>query len=201
MKKFCILLICVLMFTTLSLSAFAQDDPGSDPFADDTAEDEVITQNDTAADSTEPTDDYTDTDDSVQQEEQYYYEETDSKISVPDGITVVLDGKIVVFGSAQPKAVNGRTLVPMRKFFEAFGADVTWNQSTQTAKAVKGDMSVEISIGSKTMYCGGEAVSLDVPAQVFYGSTYVPVRFISNALGAKVEWDGYKKIVSVNTDN
>ena len=129
------------------------------------------------------------------------YEETDSKISVPDGITVVLDGKIVVFDSAQPKAVNGRTLVPMRKFFEAFGADVTWNQGTQTAKAVKGDMSVEISIGSKTMYSGGEAIDLDVPAQVFYGSTYIPVRFISNALGAKVEWDGYKKIVSVNTAN
>ena len=39
---------------------------------------------------------------------------------------------------AQPALVNNRTMVPMRKIFEALGATVTWDNTTQTAKAQKG---------------------------------------------------------------
>ena len=123
-------------------------------------------------------------------------DESDSqKLSVPDGITVILDGEIVVFDIAQPALVNNRTMVPMRKIFEALGATVTWDNTTQTAKAQKGDMTVEITIGNNIMYSNGNAVEIDSPALLMRSRTYVPVRFVSNALGVKVEWDNVKKIV------
>ena len=120
-------------------------------------------------------------------------------ISVPDGITVMLDGEVVVFDAAQPALINNRTMVPMRKIFEALGAEVTWDNATQTAKAVKGDMTVEITIGSNTMYSSGTPVEIDSPALLLRSRTYVPVRFISNALGAKVDWDNAKQIVYLTT--
>ena len=123
-------------------------------------------------------------------------DESDSqKLSVPDGITVILDGEIVVFDIAQPALVNNRTMVPMRKIFEALGATVTWDNTTQTAKAQKGDMTVEITIGNNIMYSNGNAIEIDSPALLMRSRTYVPVRFVSNALGVKVEWDNVKKIV------
>ena len=123
-------------------------------------------------------------------------DESDSqKLSVPDGITVILDGEIVVFDIAQPALVNNRTMVPMRKIFEALGATVTWDNTTQTAKAQKGDMTVEITIGNNIMYSNGNAIEIDSPALLMRSRTYVPVRFVSNAFGVKVEWDNVKKIV------
>ena len=120
-------------------------------------------------------------------------------MSVPDGITIVLNDKIVKFDAAQPALINNRTMVPMRKIFEALKAEVTWDNNTQTAKATKDDMTVEITIGSNVMYSNGNPVTIDSPALLLRNRTYVPVRFISNALGATVDWDNDKQIVYITT--
>lgn len=63
--------------------------------------------------------------------------------------TVDLDGKQLSF-DVQPTIENGRTLVPLRAIFEAMGANVDWNQSTQTATATKDGTTVKLTIGSLT---------------------------------------------------
>lgn len=200
MKKMLAMLLCLTMTAVLlTVSVYAEDEPDeviTDPgYVDDTDDsadiyDDISSDYD-GSDFTEglPEDNYS------TEEEQT----NTNAIKVPDGITVVLDGKTVVFDAAQPKLVNGRTLVPMRKMFESLGAEVVWDEDTNTAKAVKGTMSVEISIGSYTMYSSGKAVDLDVPAQLIYDKTYVPVRFISEALGTEVDWDDEKQTVYINT--
>lgn len=87
-----------------------------------------------------------------------------------------------------PTAVDGRTMVPVRAIFEALGAAVHWDAATKTATGTTADTTVVMQIDNQTAYVNGEAKTLDVPAQLINGSTMVPARFISEALGYAVTW-------------
>ena len=87
-----------------------------------------------------------------------------------------------------PTVVDGRTLVPVRAIFEALGAAVDWDAAARTATGTTSDTTVIIQIDQQTAYVNGEAKTLDVPAQLINGSTMVPARFISEALGYDVTW-------------
>ncbi|MDZ4042371.1 MAG: ABC transporter substrate-binding protein [Eubacteriales bacterium] len=98
-----------------------------------------------------------------------------------DGQRLALDVPPVVDG--------GRTLVPLRAIFEALGAEVSWDEGTRKATGKKGTTTVELVIGRNTAHVNGKPVNLDVPGQVVKGRTMVPLRFIGESLGAKVDWD------------
>lgn len=113
-------------------------------------------------------------------------------------IAVYLDGETLAFD--QPPIIsNGRTLVPLRGIFEALGAEVGWDNATQTVSAEKGETIVYLFIGQKTAYINGEATELDVPAQIVNNRTLVPLRFVSEALGANVAWDGNTRTVTITS--
>ena len=112
---------------------------------------------------------------------------------------VELNGNPVSFDVA-PFQVAGRTMVPMRAIFEALGAEVEWNASSQTVTATRGATNVRLTIGRTTARVNGRNVSLDVPAMVRRGSTMVPLRFVSEALGANVEWIESSQTVYLSTD-
>lgn len=97
-----------------------------------------------------------------------------------------------------PTIIDGRTLVPVRAIFEALGAEVSWDQATQTATGVKDDTTVAIQIGNKTAYVNGVAKTLDVPAQIINGRTMVPARFVSESLDATVYWNQETQSVRVS---
>lgn len=103
-------------------------------------------------------------------------------------VTVLLNGNQLSF-DVEPILENGRTLVPMRTIFEALGANITWNNETRTATATKNDIIIEITIDSNKMLKNGEAIELDVPARLRGARTLVPVRAVSEGLGAKVDWN------------
>lgn len=96
--------------------------------------------------------------------------------------------------------VDGRTMLPLRTIFESIGAEVQWNQPTQTVTAVKGDTTITMQIHSKTAQVNNQKHELDVPAQLINNKTMVPVRFVSEALGAKVTWNGQEGIVGISID-
>ncbi|ASA26613.1 hypothetical protein B9T62_35820 [Paenibacillus donghaensis] len=79
-------------------------------------------------------------------------------------------------------------MVPMRAIFEKLGATITFNQQTQLITAVKDGTTIKLTIGSKTAYVNGKAVPLTVKAQTIKNTTMVPLRFVSEALGATVNW-------------
>lgn len=111
---------------------------------------------------------------------------------------VFLNGSQLQF-DVSPVIDDGRTLVPMRTIFEALGAEITWNQVTRTVTAVKGNTKITITVGSKIAYKNGEPFVLDVPAKIISGRTMVPLRFISESLGADVSWDGATQSVRINS--
>ncbi|MBO4343601.1 MAG: copper amine oxidase N-terminal domain-containing protein, partial [Clostridia bacterium] len=104
-----------------------------------------------------------------------------------DEIFVKVDGELLKF-DVPPVLQNDRTLVPFRAIFEALGATVDWDESTQTATAVKGDITLKITVGDNKLYKNGEAIELDVPAQIINDSTLMPVRAVSEAFGCEVNW-------------
>lgn len=88
-------------------------------------------------------------------------------------------------------------MVPMRAIFEALGAQVRWDGANQTAIAAKGEKQISLIIGSPTAYNWFTPIQLDQPPLILNGSTMVPVRFVSEALGCGVSWDALTNTVSI----
>ena len=88
-----------------------------------------------------------------------------------------------------PMVVRGRVLVPMRATFQALGAAVNWDDRQQVVTAVRGGRRVSLTIGSTTAMVNGKRTVLDVAPAVFQGLVFVPLRFVSEALGDDVRWD------------
>ncbi len=109
---------------------------------------------------------------------------------------VLLDGKQMSFEVA-PTIENGTTLVPMRAVFEALGANIQWDSYTQTVTAQKVGTVVTIILGQAVAYKNGSRVSLQVPAKIINNRTMVPLRFVSEALGAQVNWDGVTRTITI----
>lgn len=112
-------------------------------------------------------------------------------------VRVEIDGEMQHYDDQPPVIDEGRTLVPLRGIFESLGAEVTWIGGERRIEAVTSAASVSLIVGETDAQVNGEAVTLDVPAQIRNGRTLVPVRFISEALGATVHWDSATRLVSI----
>lgn len=113
-----------------------------------------------------------------------------------NNITVQLDGKTLNF-DVQPQLIGGRTMVPLRMIFESMGATVDWNNDTQTVTAYNERYFVQATINDSNMKVNGEMKALDVPPLLVGGRTLVPARFVAEAFGAKVDWDGVTSTVYI----
>ena len=102
--------------------------------------------------------------------------------------------------SVAPIQRNGRTLVPMRDIFEALGAQITYNPKTQSVLGTRGTTTVNLTMGNRTAYVNQQPVTLDTAPTIYNGRTLVPLRFVSEALGARVGYDPQRLIVSVTTN-
>lgn len=98
-----------------------------------------------------------------------------------------------------PIVINGTTLVPMRAIFEKLGAKIEWDGATSSVKGTKGDRWVKLSIGSTEAIVNGKTISLDTSPVITNDFTMVPIRVVSEALGAKVEWEKDFRTVNINT--
>lgn len=116
-----------------------------------------------------------------------------------DSITVKLQGKPLMF-EVEPQIVHGRTLVPLRAIFEALGAKLDWDATTRTATATKGIRRVVLPVDTSGARVGQRRIKLDVPPQIINGRTLVPLRFVSEALGAKVSYDATTRTVEITPE-
>lgn len=138
-------------------------------------------------------------------------EENDILISpapTSDIIKVQLDGKIVDFTDEQgnvvnPKIIQNRTMVPMRKIFEIFEAEINWNNETRTVTATTTEKEISLTINSevaklKDLTTNEEKeIELDAAPVLVDNRTMVPVRFIAESLEKQVGWDSEEKTVVI----
>ena len=117
-------------------------------------------------------------------------------------IKVLLNGTQLSF-DVPPQIIDGRTMVPVRKIFEAQGASVDWIEEKNLVIAGYKTDIISLRIGEKSFLVTDAVnnktriVELDVPAQIIDGRTLVPARAISEALGNKVDWDDVNRIVLI----
>ena len=96
------------------------------------------------------------------------------------------------------QSANGRTMVPLRFVGEALGATVDWNNTTKTVTYVRAARVVKLVMGESTATVNGEVKALDTPPMIQSQRFLVPVRFVSEALGANVNWDNTAKKVTIS---
>lgn len=111
-------------------------------------------------------------------------------------ITVSVDGAQLPDQPA-PILSNGRVLLPMRAVFQALGAKVDYQAGKISAH--RADRQVELELGNPTARVQRQPVSLEVAPQLVGGHTYVPLRFVGEALGAAVTWESSSKSVFVQS--
>lgn len=83
-----------------------------------------------------------------------------------------------------PFIENNRTLVPLRAIAEGLGAIVSWNGEQQTANLKLNNNNISLTIGET-------GPGLDIPPRIVNNRTFVPMRYVSEMLGANVVWDGF----------
>lgn len=119
-----------------------------------------------------------------------------SAAGAASAVQVTINGKLQTYDQP-PVIVNERTLVPLRGIFEALGAQVEWFAERQTVVATKGDTRIALVLGSPAVKKNDEWTSIDVPPQLIGGRTMVPMRFVSEAFGAQVEWQAATNTVAI----
>lgn len=112
------------------------------------------------------------------------------------GINIVVSGAALECDQP-PVIVEGRTLIPLRAVAEAVGAEVNWNGDKKAVEINKDGLAVSLEIGSPQVSLGSQTVAIDVPAQIINDRTMVPIRFVAEAFGLEVEWDGDTKTVVI----
>lgn len=119
---------------------------------------------------------------------------------VEDSIRVEINGENLDF-TYPPALVNNVSYVPLRGVFEHLGAKVTWMDQTKTVTVSKGSMNIAIHFYTMETTINGKKVADNIrPFNENY-TTMVPLRFIAEALGAKVNWAKEQHTVRIELPN
>ncbi|WP_209809572.1 copper amine oxidase N-terminal domain-containing protein [Ammoniphilus resinae] len=118
------------------------------------------------------------------------------------GIELIVNGSTISFVDAKPymDTTAGRIFVPLRFVSETLAAEVNWDQNTQIVDLKKDGKNIALRIGDNNALVNQRTLYLDAPALLKGGRSYVPLRFISEALGAEVNWDPSTSTVSIQSN-
>lgn len=115
-------------------------------------------------------------------------------------VSVYVDEEKMIFPDQQP-FINtaNRTLVPLRFVTRALKGKVDWFSDTQTVKIEHPVGTILLTVGESFAYKNKEKVAFDTTAIIKGDRTMVPLRFISECLGAHVYWNDTKRKVFITT--
>lgn len=112
-------------------------------------------------------------------------------------VTIKIDTKVL---QTEPKAYissEGRTMIPVRFVSEALQCTVNWDEINRVVTIRQGDKNIVLKIGDFNATIDGKAYTMDTKAVINQDRTFVPFRFISEALGYQVEWDASSRTVTI----
>lgn len=114
-------------------------------------------------------------------------------------VTIYINGKLTNF-NPNPVIINGVTYVPIKKTSEAIGASYWYNSDSNTIGINHNGTDVAFVAGSTTARVNGQKVTIQA-SRVINNTTYVPIRFFSQTLGFKVDWNETTKSIYLSENN
>jgi thiol-disulfide isomerase/thioredoxin len=105
------------------------------------------------------------------------------------GSTKVKTNDLIQTIEAPPYIKNGRTMVPIRIIAEAFCCTVDYDPLRGRITIQSQEKSITLTIGYDMVMVNGKTVKLDAPPEIKNGRTFLPLRFIVEMFGAKIEWN------------
>lgn len=109
-------------------------------------------------------------------------------------VNIIYNGQLLTYTDAVPENINDRIMLPFRAVLESMGADVDYDDASRLVTASRKDTTIKFTLEDDTIYVTKDGqnseIKLDVPMIIKNDRTLVPIRFISNALGMQVGWDG-----------
>lgn len=113
-------------------------------------------------------------------------------------IEIYLDTALIEFPDQQPIIYNNRTMIPIRAVSESLGWNVSWGENVVTI--TNNSHTLILYIGRNYYTIDSVRKTMDVPAQIMNNRTMVPIRFVAEAFGYNVGYDGSGsvKIVTIN---
>lgn len=115
-------------------------------------------------------------------------------------INVLADGKALFWEGQQAVIENDSVLIPFRVIFESLGARVYWLPETKSVVAVKGLNALKFAVGEKNVNVNGEDTEISAAPEIMNDTTMVPLRAMSELLGAEVDWHQDTRTVTIKTD-
>ncbi|MCR8636615.1 copper amine oxidase N-terminal domain-containing protein [Paenibacillus radicis (ex Xue et al. 2023)] len=118
-------------------------------------------------------------------------------------LEVEVNGEKMDFANAQPyiDERTGSTMVPAREIAERLGAEVEWDRSLEQVTLHSKHLTTKLTIGQKNASINGKEVKLDAPAVIKNDRTMVPLRAVSESLGADVDWVQERNLVLVTSSD
>lgn len=107
------------------------------------------------------------------------------------GKAIEVNGKLLDL-EVPPVVRNGTTLVPARAILESLGLELGWDPAAGTVTATRAGLSIKLTIDDTNALVNGSSVTLEAAPAIENGSTLVPVRFLSETVGAKVDYAPYR---------
>ncbi|MGW9526966.1 N-acetylmuramoyl-L-alanine amidase [Paenibacillus terrae] len=115
------------------------------------------------------------------------------------GADLFLDGKrIEAPTDAKPEMVNGKVMVPLRVVGEQLGYQFKWEPQAYKISIQKNSTDMSMYVGRTSADVNGKTVNLDAPPVLRGNSTMVPLRFVGEQMGLKVDWNNNNKSVNLS---
>ncbi|MFD0717430.1 TraB/GumN family protein [Paenibacillus sp. GCM10027626] len=112
-------------------------------------------------------------------------------------ISVWVEGGKVQWNKHEPLVKQGTTLVAAEPLLKQLGFKTAWEQSGKTLTGTKETLTISLKTGSQTAVVNEAPRTLAAAPQIIDGALYVSVRFIGEAAGYKVTWDGKQQAVKL----
>lgn len=128
-----------------------------------------------------------------------------SSTAATQNVSFVIDGVPFITPAGEPEPYvnkDDRTMVSIRFFANAIGipnSDIKWDNKTRTATIKRDLNTAEITVGNEILKVNGVKVTMDTKAEIYKERLFIPVRFVVEALGVYLEWNGAKRQIIINS--
>lgn len=124
-----------------------------------------------------------------------------AEVSTKESTPICINGSKLTQTAATGKAYvsNNRVMIPTRVVSENLGFNVVWDNGTKKATITEGDNTVVLTLNTKVAAVNGKSVTLDTMPAVTDDRIYVPIRFVSEALGSTVDYKDKTVYITTGT--